>query len=67
MPRFLYLAGENSRTMANEPELCTIQPDPAAVFARALSLREGCLKRAKAYPQLNLSESYNGMNEFLPR
>ncbi len=51
--------------MANEPELCTIQPDPAAVFACALSLREACLKSAEANPQLNLSESYNGMDEFM--
>lgn len=51
--------------MANEPELGTAQLDPAAVFACALSLREACLKSAKANPRLNLSESYNGMDEFL--
>jgi hypothetical protein len=51
--------------MSNEPELGTAQLDPAAVFACALSLREACLKSAKANPQLNLSESYNGMDEFL--
>ena len=51
--------------MANEPELGTDQSDPAAVFACALSLREACLKSAKANPQLNLSESYNGMDEFM--
>src|SRR6185436_8295233 len=50
--------------MSNEPELGTAQLDPAAVFACALSLREACLKSAKANPQLNLSESYNGMDEF---
>lgn len=51
--------------MSNEPELGTEQLDPAAVFACALSLREACLKSAEANPQLNLSESYNGMDEFL--
>lgn len=51
--------------MANEPELGTAQLDSAAVFACALSLREACLKSAKANPQMNLSESYNGMDEFL--
>ena len=51
--------------MSNEPELGTDQLDPAAVFACALSLREACLKSAAADPQLNLSESYNGMDEFM--
>jgi len=51
--------------MANEPELGTEQLDPAAIFACALSLREACLKSAETNPQLNLSESYNGMDEFL--
>jgi len=51
--------------MANEAKLGTENPDPAAVFACALSLREACLKNAKANPQLNLSESYNGMDEFM--
>ena len=51
--------------MSNTPELGTAQLDPAAVFACALSLREACLKNATANPQLNLSESYNGMDEFL--
>ena len=51
--------------MSNEPELGTDQLDPAAVFACALSLREACLKSAEANPQLNLSESYNGMDEFM--
>ncbi len=39
--------------------------DPAAVFACALSLREACLKSAEANPQLNLSDCYNGMDEFM--
>ena len=51
--------------MSNEPELGTEQLDPAAVFACALSLREACLKSTEANPQLILSESYNGMDEFL--
>ena len=51
--------------MSNETELGTEQLDPAAVFACALSLREACLKSAKANPQLNLSDSYNGMDEFM--
>jgi hypothetical protein len=51
--------------MTNKLELRTDQPDPAAVFACALSLCEACLKSAKANPQLNLSESYNGMDEFM--
>ena len=51
--------------MSNETELDTEQLDPAAVFACALSLREACLKSAKANPQLNLSDSYNGMDEFM--
>ena len=51
--------------MSNTPELGTAQLDPAAVFACALSLREACLKSAEANPQLNLSKSYNGMDEFM--
>ncbi len=51
--------------MSNESELGTEPLDPAAVFACALSLREACLKRAKTNPQLNLSENYNGMDQFL--
>lgn len=41
------------------------QLDPAAVFACALSLREACLKRAETHRELNLSDSYNGMDEFM--
>lgn len=51
--------------MSDEPELGTAQLDPAAVFACALSLHQACLKSAGANPQLNLSESYNGMDEFM--
>lgn len=39
--------------------------DPAPVFACALSLREACLKSAEANSQLNLSDCYNGMDEFM--
>lgn len=51
--------------MSNETEPGSPQLDPAAVFACALSLREACLKGAKANPQLNFSDCYNGMDEFL--
>lgn len=50
-----------AQELKSQPE----QPDPAAVFACALSLREACLKSTAATPQLNLSESYSGMDEFL--
>jgi len=49
--------------MAQELEDKPEQLDPAA--SCALSLREACLKSAAANPQLNLSESYNGMDEFM--
>lgn len=45
--------------------MMTEQPDPAAVFGGALSLRSACLKRADDDSQLNLSECYNGMDEFM--
>ncbi len=51
--------------MSSEPEPCANPADPAAVFACALSLREACLKAAAASPELNLSHSYNGMDEFM--
>jgi len=41
------------------------QADPAAVLACALSLRTACLEAAKADRLLDLSEAYNGMDEFL--
>jgi len=50
-----------AQELENKPE----QLDAAAVFACALSLREACLKSAAANAQLNLSESYNGMDEFM--
>jgi hypothetical protein len=40
-------------------------PDPAAVFACAKSLHEACLERERAEPDLNLSDSYQGMDSFM--
>ncbi len=51
--------------MTHERDKPPEQADPAAVFACALSLREACLRHAATDPQLNLSESYNGMDEFM--
>lgn len=42
-----------------------IQLDPAAVFACALSLWQACHKHAADNPTLNLSDCYNGMDEFM--
>ena len=50
--------------MTNETESATVLPDPAAVFASALSLWEACQKQADEQ-KLNLSECYNGMDEFM--
>lgn len=41
------------------------QPDPAAVFACAMSLHDACLERAKVEPKLDLSEVYQGMDVFM--
>jgi hypothetical protein len=41
------------------------QPDSAAVFACALSLHRVCLKSSETDPALNLSESYNGIDQFM--
>lgn len=41
------------------------QPDPAAVFACAKSLHDACLERAEADPGFNLSEAYQGMDNFM--
>ena len=51
--------------MADELEQPAAESDPAAVFACALSLRDACRKYATTEPRLNLSESYNGMDEFM--
>jgi hypothetical protein len=42
-----------------------IQPDPAAVFGCALSLWRQCNKRAESDPNLNLSDSYHGIDELM--
>jgi|CZKV01.1.fsa_nt_gi hypothetical protein len=51
--------------MKNEIESATIVPDPAAVFASALSLWQICQKHAASDAKLNLSECYNGMDQFM--
>jgi hypothetical protein len=40
-------------------------PDPAAVFACALSLWRECLRRSQSRRKVNLSECYNGGDEFM--
>jgi hypothetical protein len=51
--------------MKNPIESAATFPDPAAVFASALSLWEVCQKSAVADSKLNLSECYNGMDQFM--
>ena len=41
------------------------QPDPAAVFGAAVSLWQAVKKHAATTPTLNLSECYNGGDEFM--
>lgn len=41
------------------------QPDPAAVFACAMSLHDACIKRADSDASLDLSEAYRGMDQFM--
>lgn len=43
----------------------TEQPDPAAVFACALSLWRECMRRSQSGLKVNLSECYNGGDEFM--
>lgn len=50
--------------MTTETESATVLPDPAAIFATALSLWQACQKRA-GEEKLNLSECFNGMDEFM--
>jgi hypothetical protein len=52
-------------TMATDPSFQGVTPDPAAVLAIALSLREACLRAASADSQLDLGESYAGMDQFM--
>jgi hypothetical protein len=40
-------------------------PDPAAIFGAALSLWKSCHECVAKDPRLNLSESYNGVDEFM--
>ncbi len=49
-------------TGTNSP---TFFPDSAAVFASALSLWQSCNKRVTSDQHLNLSECYNGMDQFM--
>lgn len=47
--------------MSNQTE----QLDPAAVFACALSLWRECMRRSQSGRKVNLSECYNGGDEFM--
>ncbi len=51
--------------MAHDSEKRTEAPDPAAVFAAALSLWQAVNKRAEEEKNLNLSECYNGMDQLM--
>ena len=51
--------------MTQEIEIETPESDSAAVFGAALSLYEACHEVAARDPHLNLSECYNGMDEFM--
>jgi hypothetical protein len=51
--------------MTTETESATVLPDPAAVFASALSLWQACRKHAADTAKLNPSECYNGMDQFM--
>jgi hypothetical protein len=42
-----------------------ISPDPAAVFACALSLWRECMRRSRSGRKVNLSECYKGGDEFM--
>jgi hypothetical protein len=43
----------------------TAQPDPAPIFACALSLWRECMKRSRGGQRVNVSECYNGGDEFM--
>lgn len=51
--------------MTKQSELKVYSPDPAAVFASAISLWQECNRRAAGAHGLALSECYNGMDEFM--
>ncbi len=50
--------------MKDKPELDSYEPDPAAVFACAISLWEATHKRAEG-EKLNLSDLYNGVDQLM--
>lgn len=50
--------------MTIEPQPPTIEPDPAAVFAIALSLWENC-EKTRRENDLNLSDCYNGYDQLM--
>ena len=51
--------------MATESESLPAELDPAAVLALATSLRNACEHAVASEPRLNLSETYNGYDEFM--
>jgi len=51
--------------MTTETDSPAQQPDSASIFAMAHSLWEACQKRAARDGNLNLSDSYNGMDQFM--
>ena len=51
--------------MNTETASATDHSDPAAVFASALSLWQACHERAANEKDLNLSECFNGMDQFM--
>jgi hypothetical protein len=51
--------------MSSQTESTDHLPDPAGIFACALSLWHECKQHAAANASLNLSESYNGMDQFM--
>ena len=51
--------------MTQEIEIEAPMSDSAAVFGAALSLRQACREAAARDPHLNLSDCYNGMDEFM--
>jgi hypothetical protein len=50
--------------MNTQNESATENPDPAGVFAAALSLWQACQKCARS-DRLDLSECYNGMDQLM--
>ena len=52
-------------TNTNTKDLPSPQFDPAAVFACAFALRRACLDLEESDPSFNVSELYNGFDQFL--